>query len=315
MRHRSPRSPRSNRRNRSRSLVHRVPTIQPLENRCVLAASLGWDGPGLGSAELTYHIENAPSSLSQADTTAAIEAALAIWESAADLTFTPTDQAGQRDSIDLSFTNIDGPGGTLAQAYFPDDVNPARIAGDVQFDASEAWEVGNTLGSAAYDLVWVAVHEIGHALGLDHSDAESGSVLAPFVSPNQAFTNLSAADVTAIQELYAPPVELTPVPDIEPMPEDSPTADDLPTSADTPTDSVDFNEHFSPQERWYRNVHWRRFGDWMDTHISVTFYTRGESDATDADPESTVELNYRHHLQWVDAVFAQFSHRSFTRYY
>ena len=64
-------------------------------------------------------------------------------------------------------------------------MNPARIAGDVQFDSSERWEVGNALGGAAFDLVYTAVHEIGHALGLDHSNV-AGSVMARTISPNQS---------------------------------------------------------------------------------------------------------------------------------
>lgn len=191
-------------------------SLQPLESRCVLAASMGWDGAGLGSAKLTYHIANAPDSLSQSEVNSAIETALAAWSSVADITFVPTSQPGLLDSIDISFANLDGAGGTLAQAYFPDDVNPARIAGDVEFDLAETWEIGNSLGNRAVDLVWVAVHEIGHSLGLDHLNV-SGSVLEAFVSPNQQFSQLDDSDVAAIRRLYAAAEPTVPAPAATPI--------------------------------------------------------------------------------------------------
>lgn len=228
----------------------RVLLCEPLEVRRVLAASVGWDGPGLGSAQLTYHIANSPSSLSSAETRAAIETALAAWASVADITFTPTTQRGSSDSIDISFGRIDGPGGTLAQAYFPDDVNPARIAGDVQFDSSEVWEVGNSLGSAAFDLVWVAVHELGHSLGLDHLSSSAASVLVPYVSPNQAFVSLANVDIAAIQNLYAAAGEtLTPV--------DTGTTTTVTTSE--PADTGIADDDPFPTHR-LRRGNWHHFG-------------------------------------------------------
>jgi hypothetical protein len=234
---------------------------EPLEARRLLAASLGWDGPGLGSAELIYTIRNAPDSLSQAEVNAAIETAFDAWANVVDITFTQVSQTGLRDSIDISFTNIDGAGSTLAQAYFPDDVNPARIAGDIQFDAAEVWEVGNSLGSRAFDLVWVAAHEIGHSLGLDHL-AAAGSALQAFVSPNQSFAGLSESDVTEIRRLYAAaddavtsetPVATTPTtatPDNDPVNEPSDT--DEPDDTDNADDTGDTDDNRSRRRRWRR---------------------------------------------------------------
>lgn len=179
-----------------------APTLEPLEGRLCLAASVGWDGAGRGAAALTYFIGRGPSSLSQAAVESAIKTALGTWSAVAAITFTQTTQPGRRDSLDFSFLRIDGAGRTLAQAYYPDDVNSARVAGDVQFDSSERWEGGNSLGGDAFDLVLTAVHEIGHALGLEHSNV-AGSVLAASVAPNQSFLGLASSDVTSIRTLYA----------------------------------------------------------------------------------------------------------------
>lgn len=190
---------------RAQRLRKRRPlSIEQMEDRLCMAASVGWDGPGQGSASLTYYVGDAPTNfgMSADEIEAALATAMATWSAVADITFTETTTPGLPDSIDFSFKGIDGPGGTLAQAYFPDDVNPRIIAGDVQFDTSELWENGNARGRSAFDLVYVAVHELGHALGLEHSD-EADSVLAARASANQQFTALSAHDVDEVLALYA----------------------------------------------------------------------------------------------------------------
>ncbi len=185
-----------------RKLDRRALCVEGLEERRVLAVSVGWDGPGTGSAQLSYYIGQSPNGISQSTFEAAVETALKSWSDVASITFVQTTRAGLNNSLDFTSRSIDGSGGTLAQAYFPSDVNRGRIAGDVEFDAAEKWEVGKSLGSAAFDLVLVAAHEIGHALGLDHSSNPS-AVLYPSVSPSQSFKGLAPADVSAIRSLYA----------------------------------------------------------------------------------------------------------------
>ncbi len=231
--------------------------MQPLESRVVLAASLGWDGAGEGQAELTYYIANHPSSLNQAETEQAIETALDAWSSVANIKFTQTDQPGLKDSLDFSFSSIDGVSRTLAQSYYPDDVNSSRLAGDVQFDSAENWEVGNSEGSQAFDLTYVAVHEIGHALGLDHSD-DAGSVMDDFATTNTVFTGLSSADVAAILELYAAAGTDNSTSDsssTESATDSTDSTDDSADSTETDTDTTPF-----PSQRWRHGGQWKGMG-------------------------------------------------------
>jgi hypothetical protein len=70
------------------------------------------------------------------------------------------------------------------------------LSGDVLFDSTRAFRVGNAAN--AYDLFSVALHEAGHAFGLDHSTA-AGSVM------NEGYTfhgGLSLSDIAAVRAMY-----------------------------------------------------------------------------------------------------------------
>jgi len=69
-------------------------------------------------------------------------------------------------------------------------------------------ELDNILGNGnqpyKIDYFSIVAHEIGHALGLDHSDGLPGPSIMDSVNRGE-FTGPSASDVSLIQELYPPP--------------------------------------------------------------------------------------------------------------
>jgi hypothetical protein len=81
----------------------------------------------------------------------------------------------------------------------PFDWASGTWSGDVLFNTAVKFALNPPAGSSAYDLFTVALHEAGHALGLDHSPA-AGSAMAPGYSGPLAL--LAATDVSSIQSLY-----------------------------------------------------------------------------------------------------------------
>jgi hypothetical protein len=64
----------------------------------------------------------------------------------------------------------------------------------MHLDADERWSIG----SGPTDLYTVVLHELGHALGLGHSD-RPGAVMYPYY---RSITALSSDDIEGIQSLY-----------------------------------------------------------------------------------------------------------------
>lgn len=101
---------------------------------------------------------------------AAVAAAFHSWAQETTLTF--QEVTGGED-INLQFTSLSSrPAAVLAIATQPSD------GGDIKFDTNEAWSVATPTPSNKIDLQTLALHEIGHALGLDHSSF-FGTVMFP----------------------------------------------------------------------------------------------------------------------------------------
>jgi len=110
--------------------------------------------------------------------------------------------AGTTPDIDIYFTDIDGSGSTLALAtnsFVPDsnvNVMQVMISAEIKFDDFDMADADATL------FYLVALHEVGHTLGLSHVD-DPFQIMYPFYNEN--LTGPAAGDVAGLQKLYGAP--------------------------------------------------------------------------------------------------------------
>ncbi|XP_051955593.1 matrix metalloproteinase-17-like [Xyrauchen texanus] len=132
--------------------------------------------------------------------------ALKVWSDIAPLNF--HEVAGNEADIQIDFTKadhndgypFDGPGGTVAHAFFPGE---RFTAGDTHFDDDEAWTFRSP-DSHGMDLFAVAVHEFGHAIGLAHASAIE-SIMRPYYQGpvgDPLKYNLPYEDKVRVWQLY-----------------------------------------------------------------------------------------------------------------
>jgi Matrixin len=82
--------------------------------------------------------------------------------------------------------------------------NTERVEADIVFNTRFTWDSyrGNVRSNNVWDLQRVALHELGHALGLDHPDENGQSVSAQMNSILGNLDALTADDIAGAQSLY-----------------------------------------------------------------------------------------------------------------
>ncbi|XP_076079252.1 hatching enzyme-like [Mytilus galloprovincialis] len=145
---------------------------------------------------LTYRITGETDDLSSAPIRSEIARAFKFWTDVADIEITET--SCSTSDIVISFETwdhndgnpFDGEGGVLAHAFYPP-------GGMCHFDDSETWVINR----AGYDLFIIGAHEVGHLLGLRHTD-DTSALMYPYYPGYTAGYTIQAYDRAAIIAHY-----------------------------------------------------------------------------------------------------------------
>lgn len=140
-----------------------------------------------------------------------VRAAFDAWEAVTNIHFVEiADGGGDGGDDPVADIRIAGHVGfetatVLAHGFFPGRL-PAfgTIAGDIHFDTDETWSTTTSVTPGGIKVFNVMLHELGHALGLGHSDE---SLVTGIMNPNYnaALNALQPDDIEGIQEIYGEP--------------------------------------------------------------------------------------------------------------
>lgn len=127
-------------------------------------------------------------------------AAFRVWQRASGLTFHQVGGAQDADIIvgaqgrprGRAFTNV---------SYAPEPKDGVRAIDQalVCLNPEQVWKVGFDGNKDVYDIRYTLMHEIGHAIGLDHP-GPSGQVMG--FRYTEAFDGLQPGDLRGVQRLY-----------------------------------------------------------------------------------------------------------------
>ena len=164
----------------------------------------GWADRNAYGVALQYVFTTLTDKVPASEVQTEILRAMHSWTAVTNVQFTAGVNAAATATVAIEFgtsvnndpTPFDPEGNILAHTYYPDPPNPEPIAGDMHLNPAVNWNVG-----ADTDIYTVALHELGHALGLGHTD-NPADVMYPYY---RFGAELSPNDIAGVQALYGSP--------------------------------------------------------------------------------------------------------------
>jgi Matrixin len=194
------------------------PSVEGLEDRLLLYSTLGdqWtydsritysfmpDGTSVGGvSSVLFQTMNKVAATATWEQQ--IEQAAALWENVTNVNLALVSDGGeavgctgdQQDDPrfgDIRIGAVPLPSGVLAETFLPPPANGGTDAGDIIFNSSVDWGINTN-----YDIMTVAAHEFGHALGLGESTVSTAVMYGTYNGIKQALTT---DDIDGIQSIY-----------------------------------------------------------------------------------------------------------------
>ena len=171
-----------------------------------------WGNPTYGTSSdqifWSFAVTNSPQNQYQYDDVISdptfqqlVRNAFETWEAVANVDFVEVPQSASTEFL-LGWDAIDGVSNTVGEAFWQstssDGINFSISRAEIRFDTAENWSTDpNHVGNQTNFFV-VAVHEIGHALGLDHVN-DPNQIMFPQLTDQ---ITLGPGDIQGIQTLY-----------------------------------------------------------------------------------------------------------------
>jgi hypothetical protein len=192
--------------------------LEGLESRLLLFATNGgsWafparitysfapDGTSIGGVSSSWFQTMSNDGFSTANWEQQFQKAAQVWQSVANINLVQVSDNGEafgttgNQQGDSRFGDI-RIGGTplssgLALTFLPPPKNGGTLAGDIVMNTTSSWHVNSD-----YDIETVAIHELGHALGMDHSSISTAVMYAYYTGMKQSLTT---DDIQGIDSIY-----------------------------------------------------------------------------------------------------------------